>query len=377
MEIGIFTFWASHDNYGQVLQSFALQYFIRSKWHCKVEVIRYFARKPLSKYVLKKTLKEYIALICPFLKTDWAIEYRGTKKRNFKGFKKEYINYSSRICYGKRELSRFAEKYDILIAGSDQIWSMMLDNPNNCVYFLDFGTKKQKRISYAASFGQIEYPVVLKSKLRKELEKFNAISVRELDGVSICKACGYEAVQVLDPTFLLEEGVYRSFTKKNRSKKYCFLYILNITSEDDIYWKELQSFIHPENIVCTTASGYMKSKVLLNGVEYEDSTITQWLSNIAFADLVITTSFHGVVFSIIFHKKFIYIPLKGTHAASNNRVLDLLNRLGLSQRILKDNTVLPEIFDNQIDYVSVDEKLSLQKAASIQYLVNALNLETE
>lgn len=96
-----------------------------------------------------------------------------------------------------------------------------------------------------------------------------------------------------------------------------------------------------------------------------------------FADLVITISFHGVVFSIIFHKKFIYIPLKGTHAASNNRVLDLLNRLGLSQRILKDNTVLPEIFDNQIDYVSVDEKLSLQKAASIQYLVNALNLETE
>lgn len=374
MEIGIFTFWASQDNYGQTLQSFALQYFIRSKWHCKVEVIRYFARKPLFKYVLKKTLKEYIAQICPFLKEDWAMEYRGIKKRNFEGFKRKHINYSSRVCYGKRDLSCYAKKYDILIAGSDQIWSMMLDNPNNSVYYLDFGTKEQKRISYAASFGQIEYPVELESKLRKELERFNAISVRESDGVSICKACGQEAVQVLDPTLLLEEDVYRSFTKKCRTQKYCFLYILNITSEDDIYWKDLKNYIIPKNIVCTTGSGYMKNKVFLNGVEYENSTITQWLSNIAFADSVITTSFHGVVFSIIFRKNFIYIPLKGAHAASNNRVLDLLNKLGLSQRILEDKTGLSEIFNNPIDYVPVYERLNLQKAASIEYLANALNL---
>ena len=251
---------------------------------------------------------------------------------------------------------------------------MMLNDLNNSVYYLDFGTKEQKRISYAASFGLTEYPIELKSKLKKELDRFDAISVRESDGVSICKTCGKEAIQVLDPTLLLEEGIYKPLTKKNRTYKYSFLYLLNIATEDDIYWKELRNYILTEHIICTTATGYIKNKVLLEGVEYEDSTIAQWLSNIAFANLVITTSFHGVVFSIIFRRNFIYVPLKGTHVVSNNRVLDLLNKLGLSERILRDKTDFSEIFNNQIDYVLVYEKLSLLKDVSIKYLVNALNL---
>ena len=81
MEIGIFTFWASLDNYGQTLQSFALQHFIRSRWHCKVEVIRYYARKPSFKFALKESIKEYVVRIFPFLKKDWVVEYRSIKKK--------------------------------------------------------------------------------------------------------------------------------------------------------------------------------------------------------------------------------------------------------------------------------------------------------
>lgn len=373
MQIGIFTFWSSVDNYGQILQSFALQYFLNKNFDCSAEVIRYYSHHTSFLYKFKRILKIILIQVCPFLNNQFASEIRSIRRRNFREFKKNHIRYSQKICYGKRTLSKFASKYDVLIAGSDQVWSMMLDDFANTVYYLDFGKPSQLRISYAASFGRRTYPDSLNFRLSQELKRFDMISVRESDGVEICKRCGVEAVQVLDPTMLLRADEYNRVIKNKKSHSYIFLYVINICSEDDIYWKEIYSIIKTRNVVCTSASGYKKNNITLKGVIYEYSTVDEWLSNIEFSDFVITTSFHGVAFSLIFRKNFVYIPLKGDYAESNNRVLDLLSELRLESRVLHNSANFKDILEEDIDYNIVDIKLAALRITSITYLKKAID----
>lgn len=374
MEIGVFTFWSSLDNYGQTLQSFALQRYLNNQQGVQAEVIRYYAARIPRKYKLlnwMKCLFLRIPFVTKYLPQKWRVE----NERNFSSFKNKWINYSSRISYGKEDLNRYSSKYDLLITGSDQVWSMLLDNANNSVYFLDFGTKYQRRISYAASFGRKYYPISLKNKLEQCLSNLDAVSVRELDGIAICKSCGKKADLVLDPTFLLDRKVYLSLINSKQTASFAYLYVLNVTNKDDIYWDILSKYIKTSRIKGTTASGYSTAQLKVDGVVYENSTIEQWLYNIANANIVITTSFHGVVFSIIFHKDFIFIPLQGEHAPSNNRVFDLLNNLGIGDRIVSDKKSIERILLNHINYNEVAKKLEPLREFSKSYLKTQLSIK--
>lgn len=372
MEIGIFTFWASKDNYGQTLQSFALQHFLNMQNGIQAEVIRYYAFKKSVRSKIKSLIKKVVLCAFPFIARETVEACKKIRQRDFKSFKQRNIPYSSKILYGKDALNKCCRKYDVLIAGSDQIWSMMLDNPMNSVYYLDFGTKVQKRISYAASFGLHSYPSILKDELRKQLSRFDFISVRENDGIEICRECGVDAVQVLDPTLLLEKSVYRQFLLKKRTIPYTFMYVLNINDSNDINWTELRKNIKTSRIIGTNGSGYTKSQIILDGVEYENSTIEQWLSNIAYAELVITTSFHGVVFSILFEKNFVYIPLKGKYSQSNNRAVNLLHQLSLEYRALNNERRFVDILNDNINYTLINQKLNVLKKKSINFLTCSL-----
>lgn len=374
MEIGIFTFWSSLDNYGQILQSFALQRYLNEQQGVHAEIIRYYEAKIPRRYKFLNWVKKMflcIPVVNKFLPQKWRIEY----ERHFSSFKSMWINYSSHVSYGKKELNKFSSKYDILITGSDQVWSMLLNNANNSVYFLDFGNKYQRRISYAASFGMKDYPISLKSKLRHCLSKLDAVTVRELDGITICKSCGKKADLALDPTFLLDRKVYLTLGKSKQTVSFAYLYVLNVANKDDIYWDVLLKYIKTPRIIGTTASGYSTTQLKVDGVEYENSTIEQWLYNIANANIVITTSFHGVVFSIIFHKEFIFIPLQGGYSQSNNRVFDLLNNLGIENRIVSDKKSVEKMILNHIDYDKVEKKLEPLRKFSKSYLKTQLSIK--
>ena len=374
MNIGIFTFWTSKDNYGQILQSFALQFYLNRIKNVHAEIIRYYAHKYPPYVRVKIWLKRYLLQLFPFIDRDSYESTRMIEMRNFKQFKRNNIRYSSKILYGKNDLNRFCNQYDVLIVGSDQVWSMMLDNPDNTVYYLDFGTKKQKRISYAASFGTNSYPKELKHNLTQQLSRLEYISVREEDGMTICKECGVSSTHVLDPTFLLDKKVYEKFLVNKLRNPYVYIYILNILDGDEIDWFRLRKQITTKNIVGSNGSGYTSAKVVLEGVDYENSTIEQWISNIAFAECIITTSFHGVVFSIIFERNFVFIPLKGAYSQSNNRVTSLLKQLGLEDRILDDTQNLKNILCENINYFSVRKTLNKLKENSIGYINKSLNI---
>ena len=149
---------------------------------------------------------------------------------------------------------------------------------------------------------------------------------------------------------------------------------MNYASVDDIPFSEISAYAKNQNlpIVVTPGSGYLQSQELFDGVEYSYATIPQWILHITHARLIVTASFHGIVFAILFHRPFIYTPLKGEHADSNSRVLDLLRNLGLQERILTDQYPIEKYMSQQINWKKVDDKLNQLRLDSTSYLMNAI-----
>jgi len=231
-------------------------------------------------------------------------------------------------------------------------------------------------MSYAASFGMESYPPKINNRLKRCLETFDAISVREKKGVDICQAVGVKAELVVDPTMLFDEAFYKDyFHIRNLKQHNLFIYSLNISSADEIRWKEVKKYAESSdlNIVVTPSSGYSPADELFGDeTDYRYSTIPEWIGCIAGSELVITTSFHGVVFCLLFHTRFIYVPLKGRFSKGNNRVLDLLKEIGVKGRVLEDDLSVEQIDSKQIDWNKVDWELERMRQKSIIFIDKSL-----
>ena len=387
MRIGIITLWQSSDNYGQQLQCWALQRELQKLGH-KPYLIRYDIEHRFSniKYPLwKKLLK--VMLVYPVLKslerkkqqkkTQELVAYNAIKNKNrsFEQFRKEHFLVSEYTYANLNELKDNPPNAEAYIVGSDQVWAHLLDKYENRAMYLDFGDESIKRIAYAPSFSMPSYPDNLKPLLKENLARFNSLSVREQTGIRICERLGYKAKVVVDPTMLLKRDDYSSIASDGYNGTYIYLYYLNISKPEEVAWKKLNAFAKRTNkkIIATPASGYIQGQELFDDVEYKYATIPQWLNLIANAKLVVTTSFHGVVFCIIHHTPFVYFPLKGQFARGNNRVVDLCNMLNLSERIWTGKSSYEAISKQIINWDEVDAILQAKRVDSIDYLKNALS----
>ncbi len=382
MRIGIVTFWQSDDNYGQQLQCWALQRYLKRLGH-ESFLIRYLYKESVWRKWLKIMVKT--ALIYPLL--GWwrhrdirrmeAVNRVKNEVRRFEEFRNSHINQTQRIYGTLKELRQDPPVADVYIAGSDQIWHpVLLRRKDDRVFWLDFGEDKVRRIAYAVSYGVDEWPSGLQAELSRRLSRFDALSVREGSGVSICQAAGKEAVHVLDPTLLLSKDDYLSLMEDipGKSSPYMYIYSINISKKEDIRWSELRGFAEREglSLIVTPASGYLPGRELFEGVEYCYATIPEWLSLIRYSGFVVTTSFHGVVFCICFHKPFIYFPLLGTHAKGNSRVLNLLSKLSLSDNVWKASGDFERIYNLLVDWDKVEELLAPLRDKSTSFLKQVL-----
>ena len=366
---GVLTFWYGDSNYGQILQCYALQ-----------RVLEQLGREP---YVIRfvgygeSRLRKLVKQLLPFLcrkpsPTD--------RLRGFEAFRREHFRMSP-LYTSIAQIRSCPPRYDAYIAGSDQIWKQSLRNPQQPAYFLDFGRPEVRRIAYAASFGMETYPDGDKAQLKGLLQRFDAISCREYSGVEICRDLGLAATKVLDPTLLLTREEYLNLNpnlneKENSSlftlHSSLFIYSLNISSASEIRWSELREAVEGK-VVVTPAAGYNESAELFGSeVEYLYATPAQWIAQIASASLVVTTSFHGIAFSILMHTPFVYVPLKGEFQGANNRILDLLRDLRLEERILSERATYGSIIARPIDWASVDTLLARMRQDSLEFLKEAL-----
>lgn len=345
MKIGILTFWWSEDNYGQLMQCYALQKYLRDAGH-EAFLIRYRWEKDVkdsfTNRLLKATNPQKIInhIKYKLYKRTVNKEY-SLNNRKFSDFRSKYINYTDKIYYSYDDLKRNPPKADIYIVGSDQVWrfghrALKRDMKKLHAYFLDFGEATTKRLSYAASWGITELKDDFIKEISPLLQKFEYVSVRERSGLSICEKCGItQAEWVPDPTMLIDAEIYRNIYRESEIRKplkpYLLLYMLN--NDCDFEITKVYDFANSQDLDVVYVTG--------NGVidKYDKyfATIPEWLYLIDNARYIITNSFHCCVFSTLFEKQYAAVPLTGIHVGMNSRLDSLFERFGIESRYLDND----------------------------------------
>lgn len=343
MKIGIITFhWAT--NYGAVLQAYALQSFLKKLKH-DVKIIDY-----MPDYY-DKSFRNCFRAKRPRIIIKNILEYY--KEKPFVIFRKKYFDLTARYN-SIQELKTMPPDCDVYICGSDQIWNQYFttlgEGQITTSYFLDFGDQKTIRISYAASFGCTEYPEAIEKIAAPCLSKFKAISVRERTGCEIIRRMGFNKVSLMpDPTLLLSAKDYDKIIDHPviDDDAFSFFYVIH---DHQFTVKKIEDFFR---------SKLSKRVVSTKRLRYSMIDINEWLANIKSCEYIVTNSFHGVVFSIIYNKPFIAIPVEGTLAGMNDRIFTLLNQLGLQNRILAncDLNRMMALLSEKINWDCVDEKI--------------------
>lgn len=345
MKIGIMTFWWSDNNYGQLLQCYALQQYLREQGH-EPFLIKY---DPRNDYLPVSLLKKALKVFNPEKLKNYIIHKlkisRNTERQNhqreFDSFRKNYIHQSEKIYLSYSELKENPPEADCYIVGSDQVWNFYEHSLNRCknllhAYFLDFGSSSTKRISYSASWGKNKISKKFIKEITPLLKKFDYVSVREESGLNICRKCGFPNAEFrCDPTLLLSSDHYRKFYQPeeqyNNPRKYVFVYRLSNPCNFDI--KAIKRWAKEKNleIVYVTANGLQD--------EYEKlyPTIPQWLSLIDHAEYVITNSFHCCVFSLLFGKRLGVVPLVKPWDGMNTRIDSLFGLFHIEPRWFMGN----------------------------------------
>lgn len=405
MKIGVITDWTSKNNYGQIMQCWALQQVLKNLGHepYLIRFLRFdWSKVPIHQVSVDEKIARYIKrvikliLIYPAYKT-----YKRNKIKKQELEKAQKINEYVHLRDIERKFTEFLNKHiklspdlypsyddllnnppvaDVYMTGSDQVWNYEIHQSETQAFFLQFGESQVRRIAYAPSIGHDDWPKEREQELRQYLSSFYALSVRESSGVNICKRNGFDALHVLDPTLLLTKDDYANLIPHTAGSitkcphPYIFIYSLNYCSSQDIDIDGIKKYAKENSIhiKVTPSTGYNICSELFDEVEYVYATIPQWIESIRDSKLVVTASFHGIVFSILHHKNFMYTPLKGKHSHGNSRVLELLHCLNLEVLIEKQNKDIQDYVDCKINWDEVDEKLKVMREISYTYLINSL-----
>lgn len=372
MKIGILT-QPLLNNYIGLLQNFALQKVLTDLGHEALTInVDYSNISNIRKYAstLKRTLLRIFGKNIAIRTFPTNTEYK-IIGQNTKQFVEKNIKTTELIKQKVNE--NLLEKYGLnaYVVGSDQVWRPVF-SPQQSTYFLDFliNNNSVKKIAYAASFGVNNWEFTNKQTryFKKLIKLFDAVSVREDTAVDLCKKYfNIDAYHVLDPTMLVNKEVYTSLVEEQNIKKSSgdlFAYILDKNDEKDIIIKNITKKHHLKYFTV------MANKQLIdvdknNIVDCVFPSVEEWIRGFMDAKLVITDSFHGTVFSILFNKPFISIANMGRGLT---RIKSLLNLFNLEDRLIfsSDNFNIESI--KPINWDKINNILVQEKNKSILFL---------
>lgn len=363
-KIGIINFHCAH-NYGAMLQAYALQKEVNKNGYEGI-IVDFQPDIIMRCYKLWDIRK----LRHPREVLRTIINYKSLKlKYNvFEKFKKENMKLTKTTKQIKKSDFNSNEFY-AFICGSDQIWNMDL-NGGLTEYLLSFiEDPKIKKISYAASIGSNKIKDKYIEVMKKELEKFESISMREDDAISIMKSTfNIDATHVLDPVFLLNVGEWDEVASKKIEVdgKYVLLYGLE---ENDLFEKTFKFIKENTKFKIINISPAKKVSKYIDETLYNVGP-SEFIGLLKNSEVVFTNSFHGTCFSIIYGKKFFVIG----HSELNSRIESILRLTGLESHIIDKNIVTIEEFNKTInfDYDRVKRTLDNEILKSKKYLIEAL-----
>ena len=343
VKIGIVTYWKSTCNYGEQLQNYALQEYLRRQGHDPF-LIRYdyendtiYGSRPLHVRIMRACNPKRLFNHFKVRKNNKEFMMDNLKHpREFEGFRDQHL-VMSRVYSSIDDLRNDPPEADMYITGSDQVWNTfdggLIEMRNRLrAFFLDFGLEKTKRISYAASWGRYSVPNEEKEFIAPLLSRFNAISVREKNGIEICRQLGRDdAVLSLDPVLLHDAEVYRKLYRENGIKKHERKYVLFYYMNNDGKYnrKAVFDWATSKNleIIYVTDDWHDELKRSF-------PSVTEWLDLIDNAEYVITNSYHCVLFSLLFAKRFGVIKRFGKYEGMNARMNSLFDLFGIEPRFI-------------------------------------------
>lgn len=380
MIIGILTL-VPYDNYGGILQGYALQTVLERMGHkvyiYNTKLYNYKSLKFKAKKLVKWSLRKYVLHRKdePFLRPFSYEDYRVSE---LKPFIKKYIHLTRTFHNGTQDIYNFTKEagIEVVVVGSDQTWRPGL-SPDLYHLFGDFIPKDSpiKRIAYAASFGvdKLEYSPNQLDVCKPLLQRFKAVSVRETSGIELCKKYfGVDAEWVLDPTMLLDKEDYMQLIKNYQpiDKKIDFMqYVFFWDSHEREVISKIITILNtkPVNLFPERFLWEVKNKEEL--VMSKFKPLEEWLYGYANSKFVVTDSFHGTVFCIIFNVPFIVVSPKAV-----TRFKTLLSLFGLKHRlVIKPEEVTEELVNERIDWEKVNKKREELKKQSIDFLRKALS----
>ena len=336
--VGILNFHYENYNYGANLVAYSLS-----------EVIKKIGYNP------------YVIDFDPFDDLDSITRYQ---TQNLYKFRKQHLNMTPRFKDAK-DLKMLNDYLDMYVVGSDQVWRKAITRNNILTYFLDFAKNKNK-ISYAASFGKDEFEGDSHDQVRVSnlLKQFYKVSVRENAGIDICKNLLEVDSQVtLDPTLLLSAEDYEKIIDDEYKEKvdvavYFVMDHENIITEN----KHFKRLFPNKNVV--NIKGEYKEKPF--GKVFVYNSVSKWIDGIRKADYVVTDSYHGLLFSLIFNKRVICI---GKKSASYSRFQTLIDNLqGNIDKVIYSDLKDVKSKRSPLKYDEINKNISIDQNKSIEFL---------
>lgn len=352
-KIGILTLPLGH-NYGGVIQAWALQRSLDKLNKFEIQILNYRGAK--------LSLVRYLKMILFGMIGKSEDIHTAKKYSKIRAFRNNHLKLSPNL-WGKKALRNYikSQSMDHVLIGSDQVWRQSYSKEPE-VYFGALNIPKSVRLStYAASFGGCTRVLNLEH-CKSSLDLFENISVREKKSVDfIYKSTGIVASFVADPSLLIEADEYISlFNLKKDPKEHLFSYILDIDMNKENILKKV--VLHIQDEVVELKNIDSKNNQTLN------AGVVEWINNFYNASFVITDSYHGVLFSIIFKKDFVVIP---NLERGVERFLSILKVLELEERLVQDVSEVKQVLLKSIDWESVEIRRKIFVDKSLIYLNSA------
>lgn len=365
MKIGILTFQNAH-NWGASLQAFALKTYLEKQGY-EVKIINYINENIQKNYrrsekvkFQKSGLMSIPIYLYQLIQKAYTAKQIAEKWDMFHEFITQSLLDGDTQIYTAEDIQN--SDFDVMIYGSDQIWNPKLTNGLDSVYFGE-GIKKARNISYAASMGLKKLEAEDEKKFKQYLANFDYLSVREETLKNYIKELtDKEATNVVDPTLLIEQEEYLKIEVKPKIKDYLLLYEISPNKQMMKIAKKIAKEKHLK-IVCLE---YKKDMKKMHYKQIANVGPREFIGLLRSAKFVVTNSFHGTVFSILFEKDFYTIPIN----QSNSRMENLLNICHLKSRYIAEESEVD--LESKIDFKTAKENIQQNRKKSIEFLKESL-----
>lgn len=336
----------------------------------------------MTNYALNRVLKDMGKTV---LMLEWPVLNGIVPGKKPNSRTRRLVNhfYEQSLFYRIEDYSKFNYHCETFVVGSDQLWNWWSNRDVGTYhFFLDFADDKHKKIAYATSFGheEVYYPEEMRLKISYLLSRFDAISVRENSAVTVCKRdFNVDAVQTVDPVFLCSMEDYENAIALSQVKieePYILAYILNPTEDkmESIRYVAQQMNL-PYHVILDGQGDFEKLKQLANDLNVlENVEIADWLYYFQKASYVITDSYHGFCYSIIFGHSMTVFPNKLRGLARFNSLAQIT---GLQDRLVysKQELIQTTPWKKSIDFSQIRERMRPQIEFSRQWLKESLEMD--